>query len=976
MPAFPPSLRARLLLIVAVALLPGAGLALYNAVEQQREAATQIVGEARQNARAFAAELERRIVEARRFARIVAHLPAVSALDSAACRRAVSLVAEGFDLYANVLVATPDGRAFCSAVPLSAPVQLADRPYFLEAVTRRVPIVSDYLVGRVTKRPLIVIADPVVDVSGVVRAVVVIGLDLGWINRLLAQATVPTGSTVTLIDRTGVILAHHPDPERWIGKGLPEKNLREQIRRSQEDLVEMPGFDEHPRLFAIAPLGGLPEARTGSVIVGIPKDSAFAAIGRRRARSLAVLGLVGLMAALMAWMVAGRSIRRPVDAILRIAARLRAGEPNVRLGPPYARGELGQLARAFDDTAAALETREEALREARDTLQAVIDNAALAIVAYDVDGHVTLWNPGAARMFGWSAEEALHRPPLFVPDDRRAEFCQKLERALHGEVFPATEFTRLTRDGRLIDVIAAVAPLRDADGHTRGTVAIHRDITGQKRLEAQHRLVLAALEASANAVVITDRDGRITWVNPAFSCLTGWSTEDALGQTPRLLKSGLQAASVYAELWATILAGRAWHGEIVNRRRDGSLYTEEMTITPVPDEHGEVTHFIAVKQDVTARRQAEDALRRTERLVEMGTLLAGVAHELNNPLAVVLGQAQLLRHAAGDGPLATRADKIRQAAERCARIVRNFLALARQRPPERQEVRLDQVVREAVELLAYPLRVGDIEVTLSLADELPPLWADPQQLHQVVVNLVTNAYTAMQEASPPRRLTLATRYDPGPPRLTLEVADTGPGIPPGVQQRIFEPFFTTKSVGQGTGLGLSLCQGIVETHGGSIRVESRPGHGTRFVVELPVTPPPQAGQTTDDSATEPHSTPSQTILVVDDESEVADLLAEILTAAGHRVDTAANGRLALDKLQTRAYDLILTDLRMPEVDGPTFYRELQRRDPQLCRRVIFLTGDTLGPHIEEFLNEAGRPCLNKPFDQEEIRRAIRQALAA
>ncbi len=372
-------------------------------------------------------------------------------------------------------------------------------------------------------------------------------------------------------------------------------------------------------------------------------------------------------------------------------------------------------------------------------------------------------------------------------------------------------------------------------------------------------------------------------------------------------------------------------------------------------------------------RERSDQLLQTEKLATMGTLLAGVAHELNNPLSVVVGQTALLRQTVEGGPLAERGEKIAKAADRCARIVKNFLALARQRPPERQRVSVNQVVQEALELLAYPLRLAEVEVALHLAKDLPLLWADPHQLHQVVLNLVSNAHHTMRETPSPRRLTITTRSDPVRARAILEVADTGPGIAPEIQARIFEPFFTTKPPGQGTGLGLSLCQGLVEGHGGSIRVESQPGQGAVFLVELPVVAPPVA-ESSPPGAEALAPIRGMTILVVDDEPEIAGVLADMLAADGHQVETAANGVLALDKLRERGYDLILSDLRMPELDGPGFYRELEHRHPALRRRLIFVTGDVLNPETREFLERTSAPTVSKPFDLAEIRRVVQQAL--
>ena len=620
------------------------------------------------------------------------------------------------------------------------------------------------------------------------------------------------------------------------------------------------------------------------------------------------------------------------------------------------------------------------------------------------------------------------------------------------------------------------------------------------------QLRLLALDAAANAVVITDRDGLIVWVNRAFTYLTGFTADEAVGRTPTILKSGEQEPGVYRDLWATIRAGHVWRGRLVNRRKDGSVYTEDETITPVTRADGEITHFIAVKQDVTEyqevrerlaarddlfrillenaldiitildpdgkiryespavlrilgyepheleghsafefmpeddaaraisliqrlhgtpgatgtlvfrfrhkdgswrtleaigknmldhpmlagflvnsrdvteRQRVEDELARqraarlqNEKLADMGTLLAGVAHELNNPLTVVSGYSSILRQTLAEGPSRERIDRIASAAERCVRIVRNFLALARQHPPERQRVKPNQIIREAVELLAYPLRVDNVEVRLELAEDLPTLWADPHQLHQVVVNLVTNAHQAMHGNTSTRRLTLRTGFKAADSPISLEVIDTGGGIPPEVLGRIFEPFFTTKPVGQGTGLGLPLCLGIVEAHGGTLRVDSTVGEGTTVIIELPVVAA-SAGEAKPPAPGHRALPPGGRFLVVDDEPDVAGVLVDLLRAEHEQVDTVADGRAALEKIEGTAYDLILCDVRMPGLDGPELYRALGLLHPELLPRFVFLTGDTLNPESHEFVQQTGAPCLSKPFDFDEVYRVIGRAL--
>jgi C4-dicarboxylate-specific signal transduction histidine kinase len=405
----------------------------------------------------------------------------------------------------------------------------------------------------------------------------------------------------------------------------------------------------------------------------------------------------------------------------------------------------------------------------------------------------------------------------------------------------------------------------------------------------------------------------------------------------------------------------------------------------VRERTAELTHANErLRREMAERQQAEAQLRQQqeimfqhEKLAAMGSLLASVAHELHNPLSILMMQADLLREELQDGPMTDQAQAITQSAERCARIVRNFLTLARQHPPERQWVDLNHVVQEAVELLAYALRVDTIEVVLQLAPDLPKCAIDPHQLHQVVINLVTNAHQALREVPLPRRLTFTTCADLARAHIVLEVADTGPGIRPELQGPIFEPFFTTKPAGVGTGLGLPLCRGIIEGHGGAICVRSQLGQGTVFRVELPVGAEPMADPVPP-AVVVPKSAQAkvQSVLVVDDEPGITSALAYLLSRSGYVVDTSANGRLALDKLQERTYDLILCDLRMPELDGPGLYHEIEERYPQLRRRVVFLTGDTLGPEAREFLEKVDVARLSKPFRAAEVRRLVHQTLHA
>jgi signal transduction histidine kinase/CheY-like chemotaxis protein len=384
-------------------------------------------------------------------------------------------------------------------------------------------------------------------------------------------------------------------------------------------------------------------------------------------------------------------------------------------------------------------------------------------------------------------------------------------------------------------------------------------------------------------------------------------------------------------------------------------------------------HAAELEAQVTARnRELEtqrEALFQAEKIAAMGQLLAGVSHELNNPLSTIVGYTQLLLMRVGAGPMAEHLEKIAKSAERCTRIVTNFRALARQHPPERQLAQLNQLVDEAVELLAYPLRIDNVEVVRRLAPDLPQLWADPHQIQQVIVNVLTNAHQALRGVSTRRRLVLTTRYERATDRIVLEVADSGPGVAAAVRGRIFDPFFTTKAPGQGTGLGLSLCRGIVDAHEGVLRLESTPGGGATFVIELPSGAPAETADAHPaETGLEP--APRRTILVVDDEPDVAELLTEALMLDGHRVDTVNSGAAALTRIVDSRYDLVFSDMKMPIMSGIELYEEVARRRPGLERRMIFVTGDNLNPGTKQFLDRTGAVNVSKPFHLDAIRRLV------
>ena len=380
----------------------------------------------------------------------------------------------------------------------------------------------------------------------------------------------------------------------------------------------------------------------------------------------------------------------------------------------------------------------------------------------------------------------------------------------------------------------------------------------------------------------------------------------------------------------------------------------------------ELTERARVEAEVARQREA---LHQSEKLNALGSLLAGVAHELNNPLAVVVGRASMLEEQLRQRPEGRTVGKIREAAERCAKIVRTFIQMARRQEPARRRVAISELLESTLEMVGFGLRRDGIELELDLPDRLPSLAGDPNQLVQVFTNLLVNAQHALAGRPEPRRVRVGGRQVGA--ELVIEIADNGPGIPAEIASRIFDPFFTTKPQGQGTGLGLSVCRGMIEAHDGSLDVRSEAGAGATFTIRLPIdVAPPAAGD-----APSPAGPAGGSVLVVEDEPDIRELLRDVLAAAGLMVETAESGREALNRLEQTTYDVILSDLRMPDLDGPGLFRMLAARDPALAERLVFVTGDSLSESVAAFLAESGRPAIEKPFAPEDVRRVVQAELA-
>jgi two-component system cell cycle sensor histidine kinase/response regulator CckA len=603
-----------------------------------------------------------------------------------------------------------------------------------------------------------------------------------------------------------------------------------------------------------------------------------------------------------------------------------------------------------------------------------------------------------------------------LPDIKGLELVQKLTReaasipvlmvTAHGDERLAT---KVLRAGAL-DYIAKDAelnflselPKRVAESVTR------------YRLEQMNQLLVQSLESARDGIMITDLQGVILKVNQALEKLTGFSRHELVGKTPDVFKT-VAAGDEASPMWRTILARKSWQGELTNQRKDGTLYQTSVTISPIVDQQGRLTHFVAIERDVTEHKHLERQLLQAQKMQSIGTLAGGVAHEFNNLLAGINGYAYLgLRESDLTETLREFLQNIVDLSERAATLTRQLLAFARKPALSRRRLAVADLMRGTVELITRTLHKDVTSEMAARAGDGSPLLVegDANQLQQAVVNLVLNARDAVVDreaalhaerqaagseptgpGAAPAPITIRLRqavlscellafpqHVPPGDYVVAEVEDRGCGMPPQVLNQALDPFFTTKDVGQGTGLGLPMVFGIVQGHHGYLTIDSAVGRGTRVSIYLPrlvedVNGPKPGGAAYDVEVVEPESTPGQSILVIDDEEAVLDVVRRFLQIAGHRVTCATSVRDALALLTDDAeVDLVILDLMMPREDALSNFSNLRQRRPGIP--ILLCTGLPQADPAPELLRNGAVGLLRKPFRMNELWYAVRQGLSA
>ncbi len=600
------------------------------------------------------------------------------------------------------------------------------------------------------------------------------------------------------------------------------------------------------------------------------------------------------------------------------------------------------------------------------------------------DGEFLYASPSCERITGYTSEEYYGNSNLLdeiiVPEDHHI-----WEKHRHDIETVAglneVQFHICRKDGSVRWIEHACLPVYDEQQNYLGLRGSNHDITDRKQVEEEVGRLAMAVEQADEIVVITDKSGTIEYVNPAFERVTGYSSEEAVGKNPKILKSGKHSSSFYAEMWRTILDGGVWKGRLINRRKDESLYEEDATISPLKNESGEIINFVAVKRDVTREALLERQISQSQKMEAIGTLAGGIAHDFNNILSAVFGFTELAMNYAEKGSqLADYLYEVITAGRRAKDLVKQILAFSRQSEQELKPVQIKLITKEVLKLLRASLP-STVEIRQDIQSDALVM-SDPTQVHQILMNLCTNAAHAMQEKG--GVLGLELKYveldsaftaihpdiEPGP-YVQLTVSDTGHGMSPEIIDRIFDPFYTTKGEGEGTGMGLSVVHGIVKNYGGLIHVYSEIGKGSTFKIFLPAIEKRLAPEERIERLI-PKGT--ERILFVDDEQPLLEIGKRHLESLGYEVTTRISSVEALDlfKSQPEIYNLVITDMTMPSMTGDELAKKLMAVRPDIP--VIICTGFNARITEQKAKNIGIRALVPKPILKRDLAETIRRVL--
>jgi PAS domain S-box-containing protein len=616
----------------------------------------------------------------------------------------------------------------------------------------------------------------------------------------------------------------------------------------------------------------------------------------------------------------------------------------------------------------------EELEETQNQYKTLIDTLPIGIYRTTKQGKILFANNKLAEILEFESPEELLKQnvfDLFVDSKER----QKQVKSWDENKISTTSFQLKTKKGNIIWVQDTGVFYTEKKNKQYFEGAI-QDITQLKDTEEIYLLLYNVIEQMSESLVITDSNGEIEYVNPAFEKQTGYSYEEAIDAKPSILKSGQHDENFYKILWETITNGKTWKGELVNKKKDGNTFIENAVIFPIKNKKGEITHFAAVKRNITKEKMLEDQLQQSRKMESIGRLAGGIAHDFNNILTAIIGYAELLLATKNPGSTEWKQlNTILQSAQNAKKLTNQLLSFSRKEKVEAKPLRIDSTITKLSNML-HRLIEEDISLTFNLNAKGKTILAAEQQIQQILINLVVNAKDAM-DGKLTKKIEVSTQavqivsqeldLQPGT-YLLLKVSDTGKGIPHEMIHNIFEPFFTTKKKDKGTGLGLATVYGIVKQNNGAINVKSKPGEGTSFYIYWPLCDKDIGEENIQDNEEEIPQGPAN-ILIVEDEETVRQVTEDMLSTLGYNVISFKNGFEALDYYikNVNKISAVITDVTMPGMGGVELAQKIREINKNI--KIIFSSG--YSSKISELQNEL---YIKKPFSLSELTKIVNTAL--
>jgi PAS domain S-box-containing protein len=626
---------------------------------------------------------------------------------------------------------------------------------------------------------------------------------------------------------------------------------------------------------------------------------------------------------------------------------------------------------------------EDTLKDSEEKYRRLVANISDVIIIMDNKGIINYKSSNITQYFGWSPDDLIGKHGLFTvhPDDQERIGKELARILIKDNAKTRVEYNYLCKDGSFKPVELTAVNLVN-DPIINGVLANYKDITERKQMEADRERHLAAIEQVAEGIAITDTEGTIEYINSAFEKITGYQKQELIGKNLRILKSGEHDELFYRQLWEKIIAGNTWNGRLTNKKKNGSFYNEDATISPVFDKSGKIINFVAVKRDVTDEIRMEKVLQQSQKMESIGTLAGGIAHDFNNILFPIVGHTEmLLEDVSEDHPFRNSIREIYTGALRARDLVQQILAFSRQGNSELTLMKMQPIIKEALKLIRSTIPTT-ISIRQHLQSDCGPVKADPTQIHQIVMNLTTNAYHAMEDNGGELNLTLKeiklSEYDLIPPDLKpgfyacLSITDTGMGMNKNLMDKIFEPYFTTKEKGKGTGMGLSVVHGIVKSMNGEIQVHSELGKGTEFHIFLPIAKSDFEKQET--QTNEPILGGNESVLLVDDEKSIIAMERQALERLGYQITSCTSSIEALEAFRTNPekFDLVITDMAMPNMPGNKLAIELIKIRPDIP--ILLCTGFSESMSEEKIKSIGIKGLLMKPIIIKDLAKKIREVL--